>query len=230
MVRARPDRSGARRGDCPSVRRGFLLLSGLDHDDDDGGPEGSSRLPVDVRVLEERARRKGRAWPSSSGLQFSLSESLPDTATSVVVVVVVVLILSEGGARAVLWMLCLWVGAMVLSILAMPLNDLLSFVLLTAPGRLAGLPTGAFRFARLLFCSRGLPLVALVDLSKLIMAVAEPVFSRLACTVNASSRFFETAMYSQEWTLWARPRVRGGGSPLAKSEKGCWQMDELRRR
>ncbi len=216
-----------RRGDCPSVvRRGFLLLSGF-VDDDDGGPEGSSRLPVEVRVLEERARRKERALPSSSGLQFSLSESLPDTVTSVVVVLV--LTLSEGGPRVLLWMLCLWVGAMVLSILAMLLNDLLSFVLLAAPGRFAALPTGALRFARLL-CSRGLPVVALVDRSKLIMAVAEPLFSRLACTVNASSRFLETAMYSQEWTLWARPRVRGGGSPLANSEKGGWQMDELRRR
>lgn len=68
----------------------------------------------------------------------------------------------------------------------------------------------AFLFALLLGCS-GLPL-ALVDLMRVIAAIAEPLLSCLACSVSGSSRISASQMDSQAWTSRDRPRPSGGGS------------------
>ena len=130
------------------------------------------------------------SWPDKDtrGLAFGLSESLPRS----------------------LWILCLPLGPRVVCILATLLVVLLSFALLAIPPRGAAVIMVALRFA-LLLCCRGLPPVELVDLSKLIAAMAEPLLSCLACTVRASSRLSEQ-QNSHAWTSRDRPRVRRGGS------------------
>jgi hypothetical protein len=71
---------------------------------------------------------------------------------------------------------------------------------------------GARRLALLLaICSR--ELAALVERTRLMAAMAEPLLSCLACLIRGSSRNSESAVAqsSQAWTSLDRPRLREGG-------------------
>jgi hypothetical protein len=67
--------------------------------------------------------------------------------------------------------------------------------------------------ALLLGCS-GLPPVLLVDRSRLMAAMADPLLSCLACAMSwSSSRVSASQQNSQACTSRDRPRVSRGGSP-----------------
>ena len=101
------------------------------------------------------------------------------------------------------------------------LTDLPNLGFFAMPPRGAALLAAALRFALLLGC-RGLPLVLeLVDLSRLIAAMAEPLLSCLACTVRASSWCSASHKDSQAWTSLDRPRERRGISGLTL-DTGSW--------
>lgn len=148
--------------------------------------------------------------PSSSGLQFSLSESLlPHEAKVLAMVVVGFWARAYSSATARGWtLLWRWLEPSAVR----PPDGLLSFVLLVTPAWAPALPMGARRLALLLaICSR--ELVALVERTRLMAAMAEPLLSCLACRISGSSRFSELAVAqsSQAWTLLDRLRRREAG-------------------
>lgn len=92
------------------------------------------------------------------------------------------------------------------------LDARLSLRFLAIPGRANALPNGAFRFELLLGCN-GPPVlpVELVDLSKLIIAIADPLLSCFACAVSRSSWLSASQQNSHAWTSRDRPLVSRGG-------------------
>lgn len=94
--------------------------------------------------------------------------------------------------------------------LAMLLDDRPSFGFLDTPCRADALPTGAFRFELLLGCKAVLP-AELVDLSRLITAIADPLLSCFACAMSASSWLSASQQNSHAWTSRDRPLVSRGG-------------------
>lgn len=94
----------------------------------------------------------------------------------------------------------------------MLLEDRLSLGFLETPGRADALPIGALRFEVLLGCNGPTVLPAeLVDLSKLITAIADPLLSCFACAISASSWLSASQQNSHAWTSRDRPLVSRGG-------------------
>lgn len=99
----------------------------------------------------------------------------------------------------------------------MLLSALDSLGFFASPERGAARLVVAFLFALLLGC-KGLA-IELVDLIKLIAAMAEPLLSCLACTVRKSSCSSASQQNSQAWTSRDRPRDRRGGTPLGATRE-----------
>jgi hypothetical protein len=122
------------------------------------------------------------------------------------------------------WVLCRWLRADVISILAAVLHDRSSLGLFKMTERASAVAAVGWlrRFARLLLllqaCSRaGLP-AALNDRSKLISAIAEPLLSCLACAISGSSGVSLLAQSSQTWTLLERLRLKPGARRVRLAE------------
>lgn len=159
----------------PPVRRAFRSL---------GGPGGSNRLwPSSV-------------LPSSSGLQFSLSESVGDTS-------MVTLSFPLGVSQEFS--------------LSPSTCTMLEFVR-PSFGFLAWRDRGCFDRGALRLDPLGCKIL-LEERSKLMAAIAEPFDSFSASVVN-SSRVSASAHSSHAWTSRDRPRARRGGRELVNVEMG----------
>lgn len=190
---------------------------------EDGG-WGRRVPPEGVSAIMDWKRYWG--MPSSSGDQFSLSESLPDGDVRMEILVVLSSFVALLFSLPVDCMLSFEEVVLLFWRRGAAVDQRASLGFFALPSRCPSLLMGALRLALELGCKGALgcdagpgwiePPVALVDRIRLIWAMADPLLSYLAWAIKGSSWLSASQQNSQAWTSRERPRVSlGGKGPAA---------------